>query len=51
MTAPTISYHLKTLKNADLIYESREKNFIYYQLNTSVLEDAMLWLADLKGDV
>ena len=51
MTAPTISYHLKTLKNADLIYESREKNYIYYQLNTSVLEDAMLWLADLKGDV
>ena len=51
MTGPTISYHLKTLKKADLVYETREGNFIYYQLNTSVLEDVMLWLTDLKGDV
>ena len=51
MTGPTISYHLKTLKKADLIYESREGTFIYYQLNASVLEEAMLWLASLKGDV
>ncbi|KXU01742.1 Transcriptional regulator, ArsR family [Streptococcus constellatus] len=29
--------------------ETREKNFIYYELNTSVLEDMMVWLADLKG--
>ena len=38
MTGATISYHLKILKQADLVFESREKNFIYYQLNTSVLE-------------
>lgn len=50
MTGPTISYHLKTLKKADLIYETREGTFIYYQLNTSVLEEAMLWLSSLKGD-
>ena len=42
--------HLKKLKQADLIYETKEKNFIYYELNTSVLEDIMVWLADLKGD-
>jgi DNA-binding transcriptional ArsR family regulator len=50
MTAPTISYHLKILKKADLVYESKERNFIYYELNTSVLEEAMLWIATLKGE-
>jgi DNA-binding transcriptional ArsR family regulator len=49
MTGATISYHLKILKRADLICESREKNFIYYQLNTSVLEEIMLWVTELKG--
>ena len=49
MTGATISYHLKVLKQADLVFESREKNFIYYQLNTSVLEEIMLWITTLKG--
>ncbi len=49
MTAATISYHLKLLKQADLIFESREKNYIYYQLNATVLEEIMLWLSTLKG--
>ncbi len=48
MTGATISYHLKLLKEAELIYEEKEKNFIYYSLNTSVIEDIMVWLADLK---
>lgn len=46
----TISHHLSHLKQADLIREEKEKNFIYYELNTSVLEDLMVWLVDLKGD-
>ena len=46
----TISHHLSVLKKADLVRETREKNFIYYELNTSVLEDMMVWLADLKGN-
>lgn len=46
----TISHHLSILKQADLIREEKEKNFIYYELNTSVLEDLMVWLVDLKGD-
>ena len=49
MTGATISYHLKILKQADLIFESREKNFIYYQLNTTVLEEILLWISTLKG--
>ena len=50
MTGATISYHLKILKQADLIFESREKNYIYYQLNTTVLEEFLLWISTLKGD-
>jgi len=49
MTGATISYHLSMLKKADLIFENKQKNFIYYELNTSVVEEVMLWLADLKG--
>lgn len=50
-TGATISYHLKVLKKADLIFERKEKNYIYYQINVSVLEDIMLWIANLKKDI
>lgn len=50
MTGATISYHLSILKKAELVYEQKEKNYIYYELNTSVVEDVMLWLSDLKGE-
>ena len=49
MTGATISYHLGILKKAGLVFESREKNFIFYELNTSVVEEVMLWLSDLRG--
>lgn len=50
MSGATISYHLNILKKAELIDETRQKNFIYYELNTSVVEEVMLWLSSLKGD-
>ena len=50
MTGATISYHLGILKKADLVYETREKNFIFYGLNTSVVEEVMLWLSQLKEE-
>lgn len=50
MTHATISYHLKILKNADLIRETREKNFIFYELDLTVLEEIMVWISDLKGE-
>lgn len=48
----TVSYHLKLLKQAGLISERREKNFIYYDLNASVFEEVLRWLYSLgvKGD-
>ena len=49
MTGATVSYHLKILKKADLIWETKEKNFIYYELNLTVLEELMMWLSDLKN--
>ncbi|MDO5079233.1 ArsR family transcriptional regulator [Streptococcus minor] len=49
MTAATISHHLSILKKAELIMETREKNYIYYDLNASVLEEIMVWFADLRG--
>lgn len=50
VTAASISRHLSVLKEADLVRDEREGKFIFYEINTSVLEETMLWLADLKGD-
>lgn len=49
MTGATISYHLSILKKADLVKETKVKNFVYYELNASVVEEIMLWLSELKG--
>ena len=49
VTSASISRHLSVLKEADLIRDTREGKFIYYELNTSVLEEIMLWVTDLKG--
>ena len=48
MTGATISYHLSILKKAGLVKETKQKNYIYYELNTSVVEEVMLWLSELK---
>lgn len=50
ISAAAISRHLSVLKDADLVYDSREGKFIYYTLNTSVLEETLLWITDLKGE-
>ena len=50
MTGATVSYHLSQLKKAGLVFESKYKNFVYYELNTSVVEEAMLWLSELRGN-
>ena len=49
ITAAAVSRHLSVLKEADLIRDTREGKFIYYELNASVLEEIMLWISDLKG--
>jgi len=49
VTDAAISRHLSLLKDADLIRDTREGKFIFYDINTSVLEEVMLWLTGLKG--
>ncbi|MBE5921977.1 MAG: winged helix-turn-helix transcriptional regulator [Lachnospiraceae bacterium] len=50
VTAASISRHLSVLKEADLIRDTREGKFIIYEINTSVLEEIMLWISELKGE-
>ncbi|MBE6557569.1 MAG: winged helix-turn-helix transcriptional regulator [Ruminococcaceae bacterium] len=50
VTGASISRHLSVLKEADLIRDTRKGKFIYYELNASVLEEIMLWIAELKGE-
>ena len=50
VTAAAISRHLSVLREADLIRDTREGKYIYYDLNASVLEEIMLWISELKGD-
>ena len=49
MSAATISYHLSQLKKAGLLFETKYKNFIYYEINVSVFEELMLWLTQFGG--
>ena len=49
ITAAAVSRHLSVLKEADLVRDTREGKFIYYELNASVLEEILLWLTNLKG--
>ena len=49
LSKATISHHLKILREQDLIYEEKEKNFIYYELNTSVFEEILTWIVKFKG--
>ena len=50
VSGAAVSKHLSVLRDADLIRDAREGKFIYYELNTSVLEEVMLWISGLKGD-
>ena len=51
MTPQALSYHLAKLKDAELIYETKYKNFIYYELDLTILDEAIMWISELKkGD-
>lgn len=49
ISMPAVSKHLSVLKEADLIRDRREGKYIFYELNASVLDEALLWLKDLRG--
>ncbi len=50
VSGAAVSKHLSVLREADLIRDAREGKYIFYELNTSVLEEVMLWLSGLKGE-
>jgi len=50
MSLPAVSKHLSILKDAELIRDRREGKFIYYELNATVLEEALIWIKDLNGE-
>lgn len=50
VTPQALSYHLKLLKNADLVMEYKYKNFIYYEINTTVFQDLILWVGQFGGN-
>ncbi len=48
MTGASISHHLSILKNAGLVTDEKKGKYIYYELNLSVVEEILSWLASLK---
>ena len=49
VTPAALSYHLKLLKEADLVMEYKQKNFIYYEINTTVFDELILWIGQFGG--
>ncbi len=49
MSPATISYHISQLKRAGLLFETKYKNFIYYEINVSVFEELVLWFTQFGG--
>lgn len=48
ITKPSISHHLDLLKQANLITADKQGQFIFYSLNTTVVDEIMNWLMKLK---
>lgn len=48
ISGPSISHHLDLLKQANLVIAEKEGQFIYYSLNTTVVDEIMKWLLQIK---
>jgi len=48
ISGPSISHHLDLLKQANLVQSVKEGQFIYYSLNTTVVDDILKWLMQFK---
>lgn len=46
MTKPSITHHLNILYQADLVDKERDGQFIYYTLNTTVMQDVLSWVME-----
>ena len=50
MTKPSISHHLSLLKQANLVIDVRKGQFIYYSLNTTVMDDIIKWFLKFNSN-
>lgn len=50
VTPAALSYHLKLLKDAELVMEYKNKNFVYYEINTTVFDELILWIEQFGGN-
>ena len=50
VTPAALSYHLRLLKEADLVLEYKEKNFVFYEINITVLQEIILWVDQFGGN-
>ena len=50
MTGATMSHHLSILKKSGLVQDQKKGTFIYYEINTSVMEDLLSWVVSFMGD-
>lgn len=50
VTPAALSYHLKLLKSAELVLEYKDKNFIYYELNTTLFDEVVMWMKQFGGN-
>ncbi|MBP1570314.1 MAG: helix-turn-helix transcriptional regulator, partial [Oscillospiraceae bacterium] len=48
-TGATLSHHLSILKKAGLVDDSKKGTFVYYEINTSVMEDILAWISGFMG--
>ena len=48
MTKPSISHHLDILKRAGLVEGDKQGQFIYYSINTTVVDEILSWILSLK---
>ncbi|SIO34059.1 transcriptional regulator, ArsR family [Singulisphaera sp. GP187] len=49
MTKPSMSHHFAVLKEAELIRSRRDGKQIYYTLDTTVIQDVLVWIHDMFG--
>ncbi len=50
MTGATVSHHLAVLRTAGLVDQDKRGKYIYYELNMTVLDELVGWIASLKGE-
>ncbi len=45
---PSISHHLDLLKQAQLVTTKKEGQYVYYSINTTVMDEILKWLMQFK---